>query len=291
MTGYARSEGREGSLVWVWEAKSVNGRGLDLRIRVPSGFDAWDVAAREIAQKTLSRGNLQVSLNVSHHSETANVRINQAFLEQVLGLCETYKSQYPDVTSPSWDGLLSLKGVIEAQSDEEQDHHSPEFVAAMKASLEMVMEQLATMRQAEGARIGQVLSAQIDMVESLAARAEGLAALRPEAQKARLRDQVSALLDASPALSEDRLASEVALLAVKADVREELDRLAAHVAAARDLIKKGGVIGRKLDFLSQEFNREANTLCSKAQDVELTRLGVDLKVVIDQFREQVQNIE
>jgi len=290
MTGYARAEGRDGGLSWVWEAKSVNGRGLDLRVRVPSGFDAWDVAARETAARALSRGNVQISLAVTRQSESAAIRINRDLIEQVLGLCSQMQAQYPDVTSPSWDGLLALKGAIDTQADEDTDH-TPECEAAMKAGLELVMERLAAMRRTEGDRIGQVLSGQVDRIEALALRAEGLAALRPEALKARLKEQVSTLLDAQPSLSEDRLSMEVALLAVKADVREELDRLASHVAEARDLLGKGGVIGRKLDFLSQEFNREANTLCSKAQDLDLTRLGLDLKVVIDQFREQVQNIE
>ena len=290
MTGYARAEGRDGTVSWVWEAKSVNGRGLELRLRLPSGHDALDAAARELAAKHLKRGNVQLGLSVVQASDTQAPRINQPFLEQILDLCTGLQTRYPTVAAPSWDGLLALKGVIETGA-EEQEALPPHRLAAMRADLDAVLQSLASMRQVEGKRIAAVLSAQMDNVADLAKRAEGLAALRPEAQRERLRTQVAAVLDGAAGLSEDRLTTEVALLAVKADVREELDRLDAHVAAARDLIAAGGAVGRKLDFLSQEFNREANTLCSKAQDVELTRLGLDLKVVIDQFREQVQNIE
>ena len=290
MTGYARAEGRDGTVSWVWEAKSVNGRGLDLRLRVPSGFDVFDVAARELAPKFLKRGNIQLSLSVTQQSDAAAAQINIPFLEQILGVCSQLKSRYPDVAAPSWDGLLGIKGVIDTTLEEVPSDTAARD-ADIRKSLETVLTSLVEMRQNEGARIAVVLTAQIDEIEVLYKKAGGLAALRPDAQKDRLRTQVAALLDASPALSEDRLTTEVALLAVKADVREELDRLDSHVAAARELVRGGGAIGRKLDFLSQEFNREANTLCSKAQDVELTRLGLDLKVVIDQLREQVQNIE
>ena len=290
MTGYARAEGRDGSVSWVWEAKSVNGRGLELRLRLPSGYDALDVAARELAPQFLKRGNVQLGLTVTQASDTHAPRINQAVLEQILDLCTGLQARYPSVTAPSWDGLLALKGVIETGS-EDQSALPPQRLAAMRADLEAMLKSLGAMRQVEGKRIAAVLSAQVDSIADLAKRAEGLASLRPEAQRDRLRSQVALVLDNAASLSEDRLNTEVALLAVKADVREELDRLDAHVAAVRDLIAGGGAVGRKLDFLSQEFIREANTLCSKAQDVELTRLGLDLKVVIDQFREQVQNIE
>ena len=290
MTGYARAEGRDGTVSWIWEAKSVNGRGLDLRIRVPSGYDALDVAARELAPKILKRGNIQLSLNITQQSDIVAPRVNTGLLEQILGACALLQDRYPQVSAPSWDGLLGLKGVIEL-GNEDSSAMLPEREALLRKDLDSVLQSLKSMRQVEGARIAQVLGDQVDQIESLYQRAGELASLRPDAQKERLRSQVAALLEASSALSEDRVATEVALLTVKADVQEELDRLSAHVAAARDLIKSGGAVGRKLDFLSQEFNREANTLCSKAQDVELTRLGLDLKVVIDQLREQVQNIE
>lgn len=290
MTGYARAEGRDGTVSWIWEAKSVNGRGLDLRIRVPSGYDSLDVAARELAPKILKRGNIQLSLNIAQQFDGVAPRVNTVLLEQILGACASLQDRYPHVSAPSWDGLLGLKGVIEVGNDE-ASAITPEREVLLRSGLESVLHSLKVMRQVEGSRIAQVLGTQVDLIETLYQRAGELASLRPEAQKERLRTQVAALLDASSALSEDRVATEVALLTVKADVQEELDRLSAHVAAARDLINSGGAVGRKLDFLSQEFNREANTLCSKAQDVELTRLGLDLKVVIDQLREQVQNIE
>jgi uncharacterized protein (TIGR00255 family) len=293
MTGYARSEGRDPQVSWVWEAKSVNGRSLDLRIRVPSGHDAIEPYARETASRHLKRGNVQLSLQVSRITEAQAVRINTVLLDQILAACADGQARHPGIAPPRWDGLLSLRGVIEPMEAEDVDAEPVRLgrEAAMKAGLDQVMSALAEMRRAEGARMAAVLCGQLDEISVLAVRAGACAVLRPEAVKARLRAQIAAVIEAAPTLSEDRIAQEVALIAVKADIREELDRLAAHVAAARELIAGGGAIGRKLDFLSQEFNREANTLCSKSSDVELTRVGLDLKAVIDQFREQVQNIE
>jgi len=293
MTGYARSEGSDSQVSWVWEAKSVNGRGLELRVRLPSGHDALEPVAREAVARHCRRGNIQVSLNVTRVVEAPSVRVNTRLLEQVLGVCQEMAARFPTVAPASWDGLLAVRGVVEATEAEDIDAEAVRLgrETAMKATLDTMLAALSAMRLGEGARLAAVLTAQLDEVEGLAARAGATASLRPEAVKARLKAQVAAVLEAAPALPEDRLAQEVALIAVKADIREELDRLVAHVAAARELIAGGGAIGRKLDFLSQEFNREANTLCSKASDVELTRIGLDLKAVIDQFREQVQNIE
>jgi uncharacterized protein (TIGR00255 family) len=293
MTGYARAEGRDSQVSWVWEAKSVNGRGLEIRCRLPSGHDALEVAAREAAGRKLKRGNLQVSLNVSRIAEAPMVRVNHDLLNQLLTLVDNIGPQHQNIAPARWDGILCIKGVLEPMEAEETDADAVRASrdAAMKATLEEALDQLAAMRRSEGARIQAVLLSQLDEIATLAERAGATAALRPEMVRERLRHQVAAVLEAAPSLPEDRIAQEVALLAVKADVREELDRLRAHVAAARELIAAGGAVGRKLDFLSQEFNREANTLCSKSSDVELTRIGLDLKAVIDQFREQVQNIE
>jgi uncharacterized protein (TIGR00255 family) len=291
MTGYARAEGRDGQVSWVWEAKSVNGRGLELRARVPSGHDGLEVFAREAATRKLKRGNVQLNLSVSRSSEAGGVRVNEELLGQLVALCATWQEKAPHLAPARLDGLLSLRGVLEAGEAEQPEIDGEALDAAMRASLEQMLDQLAAMRLAEGARIAAVLAEQLDEVARLTERAGQCASLRPDAVKERFKAQVAAVLEAAPTLAEERVAQEVALIAVKADVREELDRLRAHVAAARELINGGGAIGRKLDFLSQEFNREANTLCSKSADVELTRVGLDLKAVIDQFREQVQNIE
>lgn len=293
MTGYARAEGHDAQVSWVWEAKSVNGRGLEIRCRLPSGHDALEVAAREACNRKLKRGNLQLSLNVHRVADAPALRVNQELLDQILTLVDNIGAAHQNIAPARWDGILSIKGVLEPAETEEEDAEATRTTreTAMKATLETALDQLAAMRAAEGARIGAVLVGQLDEIAQLAEKAGATAALRPETLRERLRHQVATVLDAVPSLPEERIAQEVALLAVKADVREELDRLRAHVAAARELIAAGGAVGRKLDFLSQEFNREANTLCSKASDVELTRIGLDLKAVIDQFREQVQNIE
>lgn len=290
MTGYARAEGRYNAISWVWEAKSVNGKGLDLRVRVPSGYDFLDVPAREIAAKALKRGNLQISLTVTSDTHAAQVAVNDVLLGQLLGICSQWQQRFPHIAPPTWDGLLSLRGVLEGADNSVADGVE-ERGKAMLDSLSAAITALVSMRLNEGARIGAVLNEQLDTIAQLKTKATQSAALRPEAMRERLKAQVSAILDAGAPLSEERLAQEIALLAVKADIREELDRLDSHVTGARELLTSGGAVGRKLDFLAQEFNREANTLCSKSQDVELTRIGLELKLVIDQFREQVQNIE
>jgi len=293
MTGYARAEGHDSHHSWVWEAKSVNGRNLELRCRVPSGYDFLDSAARDLAARFLKRGNVQISLTQTRLSDGQAVRLNRDLLVQILEIIDDLSPQHPGVTMARWDGLLSIKGVLE-----QADGHEPQDEAALagrdaalKASLETVLSLLAEMRQSEGGRIAAVLLDQLDQMAILSERAGQCASLRPDAVRERLRAQVAAVLEGGHALPEDRIAQEVAMIAVKADVREELDRLRSHITAARQMIAEGGAVGRKLDFLSQEFNREANTLCSKSSDVDLTRIGLDLKAVIDQFREQVQNIE
>lgn len=294
MTGYARAEGRDAQTSWVWEAKSVNGRGLELRCRLASGHDSLEVVARDAAARRLKRGNVQLSLSVSRIGEQAPMQVNTQALAQLLSMCKEWEGRFPGVAPARLDGLLALRGVLEPVTDAEQGDSEATRQAreiAMKATLESMLDQLAAMRLGEGARIGAVLEAQMDEIAALTLRAGQCASLRPEAIRERFQAQLKAVLEAAPSLAEDRVAQEVALLVLKADVREELDRLKAHVEAARELLGQGGAIGRKLDFLAQEFNREANTLCSKSSDVELTRIGLDLKAAIDQFKEQVQNIE
>jgi len=294
MTGYARAEGRDSLTSWVWEAKSVNGRGFDLRLRLPPGHDGLDIPARETAARRIARGNVQLSLTLSRQSEAGEMRINTKLLTRLADLCREWQAVRPELAPARMDGLLAIRGVIEPATEDEPAEDAAgrdARDAALKTSLETVLDQLVASRRGEGARIGAVLKAQLNEIETLTARAGACAALRPEAIRERFSLQLAAVLDAAPGLTEERVAQEVALLLVKVDVREELDRLAAHVAAAAALLDQGGVIGRKLDFLAQEFNREANTLCSKSADVDLTRIGLDLKAVIDQFKEQVQNIE
>jgi uncharacterized protein (TIGR00255 family) len=291
MTGFARGEGTEAGLHWAWEVKSVNGRNLDVRCRLPLGFEALEPPARAAVAEHCKRGNVAVLLTVSRGQQAPRIRINREVLDQLLVLLTELEGKV-EAAPPRLDGLLAVRGVIEAVEEEELSE------AAREARNTRIMETLAqtlaalqTMRGEEGARLGALLVAHLDEIERLHGRAGASAAAQPAALKARLKTQVETLLEASPALSEERLAQEAALLATRSDVREELDRLAAHVAAVRKLLEVGGSVGRRLDFLCQEFNREANTLCSKSADVELTTIGLELKAVIDQLREQVQNIE
>ena len=290
MTGYARKEGGDGQVTWTWEIKSVNGRALDVRCRIQSGYEALEPVARGIAQEHCTRGNLQISLNVNRGKAPRSFRLNREALNRVVELAAELEGTIPG-DPPRLDGLLALPGVIEMQDEEETKAQLDTREAAMEEDLILALEALTAMRRGEGARLKTLIGGHLDQVAQLTEDAAKCAAARPEALRERLRKQVEELLQASPALSEERLAQEAALLATKADVREELDRLRAHVAAASELVGGGGAVGRRLDFLCQEFNREANTLCSKSGDVALTRIGLDLKAVIDQMREQVQNIE
>ncbi len=290
MTGFAREEGRIDDYVWVWEVKSVNGRGLDFRCRVPQGYDELDARARQAAQKRFKRGSLSLNLSVNHLDGSAGLAVNRELLDQVLALGEDLKGRVEDA-KPRLEGLLAIRGIVEPVSEVETPELRAARIAAMEATLGAALDALVTARQSEGARMADVVAGHVDEIARLTDDAEGVAALQPKAIKERLAANIQDLLEADTPLSEERLAQEAALLANKADVREELDRLRAHIEAARELLAKGGSIGRQLDFLCQEFNRESNTICSKAQDLELTRIGLAFKSVIDQFREQVQNIE
>ena len=290
MTGFARQSGRHGAYSWVWEMRSVNGRGLDVRCRMPPGHEAMELALRSAVGKRLSRGNVSVTLRLDRSLGEAAVRVNEAVLAELVKLARSLESQLPEA-SLSIDGLLAQRGVVEVIETEEDEAARAEREGRMLASFEAALDDLQRMRGQEGARLAEALDAQLVAIEAAVAAAAATAALQPAALAERLKAQIAALGEPPDGLSEERLAQEVALLAVKADVREELDRLNAHVAAARELIAGGGAVGRRLDFLSQEFNREANTLVSKASDLELTRVGLDLKAAIDQLREQAQNIE
>jgi uncharacterized protein (TIGR00255 family) len=292
MTGFARVQGQDGgSRAWVWEIKSVNGRGLEVRTKLPPGFDTLEIALRDSVQRLFQRGNLNLALTFQQQANPAQVSVNEALLEQLIAICQRWHKAAPDLASARLDGLLALRGVLDTKEADESPEDRAAIEAALLAGFREAAQVLSVMRAEEGARLATVLLAHLTEIEILIADIANQVSVTPEAIRERLRQQVQALLETAPSLTEDRLIQEAALLAVKSDVREEIDRLRSHIAAARDLLSGGGAIGRKLDFLCQEFNREANTLCSKAIDVALTRAGLTLKAIIEQFREQVQNIE
>ncbi|MDM7983567.1 MAG: YicC/YloC family endoribonuclease [Maricaulis sp.] len=287
MTGFARAEGQHENVRWVWEVRSVNGKGLEVRSRVPSGHDGLDLKIREQARKRFTRGNLQASLNIKRDASQTAPLINRAALDALLEQAEDLILSNK-VERPRLDGLLAIDGILETSADPDPEARAA-LEKALLAGLGEALDGLKSAREEEGAALTPVLSGHIDKVESLTDAAEANAATRIDAIRDRLSAKIAELVDAE--LEENRLAAEIAMLTVKMDVCEELDRLRAHVASARELLKQGSPVGRKLDFLSQEFNREANTLCSKSSDSSLTQIGLDLKNVIDQFREQIQNVE
>jgi uncharacterized protein (TIGR00255 family) len=290
MTGFARDHGLSGPYAWTWEIKSVNGKGLDLRLRLPPGWDAVEVPVRARVADALARGSVQATLTVERGGAAPTVRVNMPVLDAILAAVRQAGTKVA-AAPPTLDGLLGLKGVIEIAEAEENENERRAAEAAVIAGLAGAVGALAETRRSEGAALGRVLAARLDEIAALVERAERAPGRRPEAIRARLADQVAALLAQSERFDADRLHQEAIMIAAKADVREELDRLVAHIDQARRLIKDGGPIGRRLDFLAQEFNREANTMCAKANDVELTNIGLELKVAVEQFREQVQNVE
>ena len=290
MTGFARGHGLSGPYAWTWEIKSVNGKGLDLRLRLPPGWDAVEVLVRARVADALARGSVQATLTVERSGAAPTVRVNMPILDAILAAVQQAGTKVA-AAPPSLDGLLGLKGVIEIAEAEENENERRAAEAAVIAGLADAIGALAETRRSEGAALGRVLAARLDEIGALVERAERAPGRRPEAIRARLADQVATLLAQSERFDADRLHQEAIVIAAKADVREELDRLVAHIDQARGLIKDGGPIGRRLDFLAQEFNREANTLCAKANDVELTNIGLELKAAVEQFREQVQNVE
>ncbi len=295
MTGFARSEGvaQNAALSWVWELRTVNGKGLDIRLRLPSGLDALEPKVRQAAAGHLARGNLNVVLTIGFTDSASGYRVNEDFLDELIAVANRKASSLPAGIGPaSLDGLIAVRGVVEpADPTPKSDEDLAARTTALLAGLDEAFDSLVQARRDEGQHLAGMLAGQLAEMESLTAEAKATAATQPEALKARIKTQVDTMLEVSPALPEERLAQEAALLATKADVREELDRLAAHIAQGRDLLTKGSPCGRRLEFLSQEFNREANTLCSKSTDLDLTKVGLNLKAVIDQFREQIQNVE
>ena len=290
MTGFARAQGGDDRVSWTWELRSVNSRGLDQRYRLPGGWEALEPELRLLAGETLSRGSLQANLTVKAARAPAKLTVNRAVLDQLVALAKELETELPAAPA-RLDGLLGLRGVLEEIEEEESEELQTLRRKAVRDGFAEALDGLVAMRGQEGARLQTLVESHLERIVELEAAARATAASQPAAIKARLQALLAELLGAEPALPEERLAQEAALLVGKADVREELDRLAAHIAASRDLLQEGGAVGRRLDFLCQEFNREANTLCSKSADVELTRIGLELKGAIEQLREQIQNLE
>jgi len=290
MTGFARADGTAGLFSWHWELRSVNGRGLDVRLRVPPGFEALEPRIREAVARRVGRGSLSVNLSAKRTHGQTEIRLNEIALKQVLAAVETLKAAV-DVAPPSAEALLNVRGVLELVEPEEDEAEAAQRTEAMLASLDEALDGMVRARSEEGGRLKDIVVRQLADIERLVGGIERSPSRTPAAVRQRLREQVGKLLETGVALDEARLYQEAALLAARADVEEELKRLAAHVSAARELLGKAEPAGRRLDFLAQEFNREANTLCSKASDPETARSGLELKAVIDQMREQVQNIE
>jgi uncharacterized protein (TIGR00255 family) len=291
MTGFARAVGQDDRYAWTWEARSVNSKGLDVRCRVPNGYEAVEQAVRANAGKRFKRGNITLGVSVERLEKGGvSYRVNRDLLEQVRALRVELAGDVADTPS-TLEGLLSIRGMLETVDDSESDDAHAARQAAMIETSGELLDGLAAARGAEGTQLDTLLKAHLNALAGLVDGAAATAAAQPDAIRARLQAMVSELIDADSRLSEERLAQEAALLAGKADVREEIDRLHVHIGATGDLLVEAVAVGRRLDFLCQELNREANTLCSKSADVELTQIGLDMKATIEQFREQVQNVE
>jgi uncharacterized protein (TIGR00255 family) len=295
MTGYARAQGMDGRRRWVWEARSVNGRNLEIRCRVPAGFDRLENPARTAVGAKMKRGNVSLTLTIASERQAKPLRINRALLAELGTLVDEVRKS-TGAAAPSADGLLRVRGVIEEEEGEGEENEEAlaTLDKGLTATLDEALKALVGARAAEGKALGGVIEGHVGEIEGLCRRAGERAQAQIGTIRSRFETQLGELLERAPQLSEERFAQEVALLVGKADVREELDRLTAHIAQARTLLAEARPdipVGRKFDFLCQEFNREANTLCSKSADIELTRIGIDLKGAVERMREQVQNVE
>lgn len=290
MTGFARTQGTSGAWSWAWELKSVNGKGLDVRLRLPAGWEGLENALRQTAGRVLTRGNVNANLSLTRADPEVSVRVNEDVLRAIA---QSVRRVADELGAPpvQLESLIGLKGVMEISEAQDSDTARAALETAIVTGFEQALAELAAMRAQEGAALALVLGERLSGIAALTAAAEANPARRPEAIRAKLADQIRVLMDTGANFDPDRLHQEALMIASKVDVREELDRLVTHVAAARAMLAEGGAIGRRLDFLAQEFNRETNTLCSKANDVSLTAIGLELKGLVEQFREQVQNIE
>ncbi len=290
MTGFARSAGQMEDASWAWEVKSVNAKGFDLRLRLPGGLDGVEAEARRMLGTVIARGTIHASLDLTRGGKSAEIHINETLaIELARKLLDVARST--GMQPPSFDAILAVRGVLEVREQSETDEQRVLMTEAITRSLEDGIVGLVASRQAEGAALGAILTEKILAIEMLVLAADAHPARSADSIKSRIKRQIQDLLGSNEGLDPQRLHQEAMLLAVKGDIREELDRLKAHVAQARQLFERGGAIGRRLDFLAQELSREANTLCAKSADSGLTVIGLDLKTLVEQFREQVQNVE
>lgn len=288
MTGFARGEGAANDTRWTWEIKSVNSRGFEPRFRLPPGLDFLEQDLRKALGERFSRGSFNIFLSLKGTAVEGGLVVNRAALASAIALVEEIRKTIP-CDPPRAEGILAIRGVAEVQSSLDDEDERAALAAALAKSFAQTAEALGVSRRKEGEALERLIADLLNEIEQLSTAARAAAGAAAAATRERLTAQLADLLSAS--FSEERLAQEAALIAVKSDVREELDRLGAHIEAARALVAKGGAMGRQLDFLTQELNREANTLCSKAQDMGLKRIGLDLKTAVDRMREQVQNVE
>ncbi len=290
MTGFARAAGAQGPWRWTVELKCVNAKGLDLRLRVPAGFDRIEGEARARLSKALARGTCFATIAAQREGATSQARIDAAALASIAGGARE-AAKAAGLAPPTMDGLLGVRGVVEIVETADDEATIAAACAGALSSLDVAIAALGVARRAEGAALATILGERLSAIAELTQAADDNPARKPEAVRARLQLSVAALMESSRGFDENRLHQEAIMLAAKADIREELDRLNTHVAAARTLLGQGGPVGRRLDFLAQELGREANTLCAKANDVSLTAQGLELRAQIEQLREQVQNIE
>lgn len=290
MTGFGRATGENEQWRWAWEVRSVNGRGLDVRTRIPVPFDGLETQVRTAIQRRLKRGSVSVTLTLKRLAGATGVEVNDDVLAAVLQAADRIRKSC-DATPPSVDGLLALKGVLETVEHADNEADQSETTAAMLKDLDAALEQLLAARVSEGEKLFQIITAKIAEIADLTASVANSPARHPDAIRARIKEQVARLLEPGAGLDETRLHQEAVLLATRSDIEEEIKRLDAHVAAAKALLQETGPVGRQFDFLAQELNREANTVCSKAGSNDISKAGLGLKTAIDQMREQVQNIE
>lgn len=290
MTGFARGASASDGFRWNWEVKSVNNKGLEVRTKLPAFLDGFDLQIKKAVSGLLARGSVYLTLNVEREGDDATFVVNEERLQALIEVASKF-SAVEGIEKASIDGLLAIKGVVDLTSRDVSEKEREALEKALLKDLREVIGQLAQAREGEGARMAEILEVQLSEIARLASEARTVSGDRLEAMHARFRQQLAKLEAVDKPVSEERLAQELATMAVKADVQEELDRLDSHVVEARELLASDKPVGRKLDFLCQEFNREANTLCSKSGDTALTKIGLELKALIDQFREQIQNIE
>lgn len=291
MTGFARDSADFADWTWSWELKSVNAKGLDIRLRAPSGFDALEPVGRTRLAKLFSRGNITVGLTLKRSGVGAGYKVNEGHLKAMLDVAKSIQAETPDAAPLSIDGMMALRGVIEADDDDMDEATRADLDKKLLNSLDTAAKALVVNRAEEGAQLSVVLTEFVDKLDDLLSQAADSAESQPTTIRARLKDQIDQIIEDASQIDAVRLEQEIAILMTKADIREELDRLRAHIMSVRELMSTGGAVGRRLDFLCQELNREANTICSKAHETALTRIGLDMKATIEQFREQVQNIE